>query len=153
MTEILFYHLERAPLEKVLPILLEKSLEKGWRAVVELGSEERLSNLDDALWSYRDDSFLPHGIAGTQFDPDTPVVLANSDANPNEAQIRFFVDRAVPQSVSGYERIVFLFNGHDPDAVSDARTAWKTLSDVHPCTYWQQDTNGRWEKKAQKGRD
>lgn len=59
--EILFYHLERQSLESALPLLVEKSLERGWRVVVRAGSAERLDAIDTALWTYREDSFLPHG--------------------------------------------------------------------------------------------
>jgi len=62
--------------------------------------------------------------------------------------VRFFTDRAVPQSAEGYERIVYLFSGHDPDAVIEARAAWRALRDGNAVTYWQQDENGRWAKKA-----
>jgi DNA polymerase III subunit chi len=148
MTDILFYHLESQPLERVLPQLLEKSLERGWRAVVETSSTERAAALDALLWTYRDDSFLPHGIAGEPNDPDQPVLIAMDDSNLNGAQIRFFVDRTVPNSGEGYERIVFLFSGHDPDAVTEARIAWKTLLPDNALTYWQQDESGRWAKKA-----
>ena len=40
-----------------------------------------------------------------------------------------------------------MFDGHDPDAVTEARAAWKALRDGNELTYWQQD-GGRWEKKA-----
>lgn len=148
MTEILFYHLERHPLEKVLPVLIEKSLERGWKVVVETGSDERLQRLDESLWTYRDDSFLPHGVAGGGSDADQPVLLTSGGDNGNGANIRFYVDRAVPRASGDYQRIVFMFDGHDPDAITEARTAWKALRDGHDLTYWQQDGNGRWEKKA-----
>ncbi len=148
MTEILFYHLEQRSLEQVLPVLLEKTLEKNWRAVVELGSAERIEALDTALWTYSDDSFLPHCIADGQTSPLQPIILCADDTNPNNAQVRFFVDRALPRTGEGYERLVFMFDGHDPDAVSEARTAWKELSGEHQTTYWQQDQNGRWTKKG-----
>lgn len=148
MTEILFYHLERHPLERILPVLVEKSLERGWKVVVEAGSAERLRGLDEVLWTYRDDSFLPHAVAGSGNESEQPVLLTTEGNNPNGADIRFFVDRAVPGEGGDYQRIVFLFDGHDPDAVTDARAAWKTLRDAHDLTYWQQDANGRWEKKA-----
>lgn len=150
MPDVLFYHLENQPLEKVLPQLLEKTLERGWRAVVETGSSERAEALDATLWTFRDDSFLPHGIAGGESDPDQPVLIATGPENPNGANVRFFVDRAVPQSAAGYERIVFIFSGHDPDAVVEARGAWRTLAadKSNAVTYWQQDPDGRWIKKA-----
>lgn len=148
MTEVLFYHLESQPLERVLPTLLEKTLERGWRAVVETSSIERANAIDALLWTYREESFLPHGIAGSESDADQPVLITMDDSNANAAAVRFFVDRTVPQSGEGYERIVFLFSGHDPDAVTEARIAWKTLLDGNTLTYWQQDENGRWVKKA-----
>lgn len=152
MTEVLFYHLERLPLEKVLPVLVEKSLERGWRAVIEVGQPERIAGLDTTLWTYRDDSFLPHAVAGSQADADQPVLLTDRADNPNGADIRFFVGGAVPRTEAGgesaYKRMVYLFDGHDPDAVAEARKAWKALRTGHDVTYWQQDSSGRWSKKA-----
>ena len=132
----------------MLPLLLEKSLERGWRAVVETSSRERATALDAMLWTFRDDSFLPHGISGEATDPDQPVLITTEQANANGAQVRFFVDRAVPQTGEGYQRIVYLFSGHDPDAVGEAREAWKALRDGNELTYWQQDENGRWVKRG-----
>ena len=148
MTDVLFYHLETQPLERVLPVLLEKSLERGWKAVVETSSRARAEAIDAMLWTFRDDSFLPHGIAGEPSDPDQPVLIATDDGNPNAANVRFFVDRAVPQTAEGYERVVYMFSGHDPDAVTEARTAWKALGAGNTLTYWQQDEAGRWVKRG-----
>src|ERR1700712_4545507 len=104
MTEVLFSPLETQPLERVLPGLLEKSLERGWRAVVETSSRARAEAIDALLWTFREDSFLPHASAGDPTDPDQPVLIATEGANPNAANVRFYVDRAVPQSGEGYER-------------------------------------------------
>ena len=85
MAEVLFYHLQRQPLEAVLPTLLEKSLERGWRAVVQVATDERLAALDDHLWTFSDESFLPHGTDREAHAADQPVVLTTSGANPNGA--------------------------------------------------------------------
>lgn len=147
MSEILFYHLENQPLERVLPVLVEKSLERGWKVVVETANDERAEAIDTLLWTYRDDSFLPHARAGGSEDALQPVLITTRRHNPNSAQVRFFVDRAVPQSGEGYQRIVFMFSGHDPDAVTEARAAWRALREGNEVTYWQQEA-GRWVKKA-----
>lgn len=148
VTEILFYHLELHPLERVLPVLVQKSLERGWRAVIEASSPERVQRLDEVLWTYRDDSFLPHAVAGGENDAEQPVILTSTGDNPNHAEIRFYVDRAVPDGKGAYQRLVFMFDGHDPDALNEARVAWKSLRGEHDLTYWQQDQGGRWQKKA-----
>src|SRR6185437_4995879 len=112
MADILFYHLTESTLEDALPGLLERSVGRGWRAVVQTGSEERRDALDQHLWVFRDDSFLAHGTDGEPFAAEQPVLLTTGEANLNDANIRFLVDGAVPPELGGYERAVFLFDGH-----------------------------------------
>ena len=150
MTEVLFYHLQRQPIEKVLPQLLEKSVERGWRVVVQASSDERVDALDAHLWTYRDDGFLPHG---TWREPDAaaqPVLLTLNDGNPNAADVRFLIEgAAVPDDAGGYQRIVLVFDGDDDGAVAAARAQWTDAkAKGFTATYWQPDENGRWVKKA-----
>lgn len=149
MTEILFYHLTESTLQDALPGLLERSLGRGWRAVVQTGTEERRDALDQHLWTFRDDSFLAHGTDRDQHPDLQPVLLTIGDANSNDAQIRFLVDGAAPPDLAGYERAVFMFDGHDAQQVDGAREHWKTMKAAgHSVTYWQQTEDKRWERKA-----
>ena len=148
-TEVLFYQLERQPLDRVLPGLLEKTLERGWRAVVQSGGDERLEALDVLLWTYRDDSFLPHGKKADGHAGVQPVFLTTGEDNPNSASVRFLVDGAECREFGGYARVVYLFDGRDEDARRQAREQWKSAkSGGFAVTYWQQNERGRWEKKA-----
>lgn len=150
MTEVVFYHLDRQPLDRVLPRLLALSLERGWRVVVQAGSAERVEALDALLWTYEDESFLPHGTAGGGHEAEQPVILTADESNPNAAVVRFLVDRAHPPAdAGGYQRVVLIFDGNDPDALADARSHWKTLKAAgFSVTYWQQNERGGWDKKA-----
>ena len=149
MSEILFYHLERDPLERVLPSLVEKSLERGWRCVVQAGSPERADDVSDLLWAYREDSFLPHGTKRDGAAERQPVYLTDGDENPNGAQVRFVIDGARLSSADGYERIVYMFDGADGAAIEAARATWRWAKEAKlTATYWQQNTSGRWEKRA-----
>ncbi|MCE9648287.1 MAG: DNA polymerase III subunit chi [Parvibaculum sp.] len=149
MTEVLFYHLQNAPLEQVLPQLLERSLARDWRAVVKVGNAERMEALVNTLWTYREDSFLPHGTRDDGPAEQHPVFLTVADENPNAAQVVFLVDGAEPGDIAGYERCVLMFDGRDAEALAQAREHWKALKEAgHDATYWQQSDEGRWEKKA-----
>src|SRR5437868_14890959 len=101
MTEILFYHLRKQPIEQVLPALLEKSLERGWRVTVQVASEERLEALDSHLWTYREDGFLPHATDRDSEAAAQPSLLTLSDDNPNVADVRFLVDGPVMPAAAG----------------------------------------------------
>src|SRR5215475_16049803 len=94
MTEVLFYHLEHQSLERALPALVERTLERNWRAVIEVGSEERVEALDTLLWTYREESFLPHGTRRDGYAEAHPIYLTAGGDNPNGAQVRFLVDGA-----------------------------------------------------------
>lgn len=149
MTEILFYHLTESTLEEALPGLLERSVARGWRAVVQAGSEERRDALDQHLWVFRDDSFLAHGTDREPHPAEQPVLLTVAAHNPNGAAIRFLVDGAEPPPLDTYERAVFIFDGHDQTQLEAARRHWKDLKAAgHAVTYWQQGADKRWERKA-----
>lgn len=149
MAEVLFYELTRQPLERVLTSLVEKSRERGWRAVVQGGSQERLEALSAYLWSYREDSFLAHGMAVDGHAARQPVYLTTGQDNPNGAQIRFLVDGAALGDLSPYERAVYLFDGNDPEELQVARRRWtEAKSEDFDVTYWKQDEMGRWSKQA-----
>lgn len=150
MTEALFYHLERANLDGVLPGLLEKTLERGWKAVVRCGSREMVARLDEMLWTYAEEAFLPHGADQDRAEAQ-PIWLTDDDAVPNGADVLFLVDGAAaePASLSRYARCVTIFDGRDEAALGAARAFWKAVkAEGHDATYWKQSPQGRWEKQA-----
>ena len=154
MTEVFFYHLERASLEDVLPGLVERSLARGWRALIKCESADRASALDTLLWTYDDQSFLPHAQAGDGDPARQPVLLTVEDGNANNADVLFLAGGAEPPDWNGdlarsFSRIVVLFDGRDPEALASARNTWTTAKDArHDVTYWKQSAAGKWEKQA-----
>ncbi len=150
MSEVSFYHLQRVGLERALPKLLEKALERGLRVVVRAGSDERVEALNSALWTYDQDSFLPHGAKADGFAAEQPIYLtADAVENPNSARMLVLVDGMTAYDVGAFERVLDLFDGNDAEAVEAARGRWRALqSGGHALTYWQQTDSGGWEKKA-----
>jgi DNA polymerase III subunit chi len=153
LAEVLFYHLEHRPLDDVLPSLIEKTIERGWRAVIQAGNPERVEALDQLLWTFKEGSFIPHGTAKAGHAAHQPVFLTAGNENPNGATVRFMVDGAqmepLETQLAAYTRVVFMFNGNDAHELSTARTAWKSIKAAGAtATYWQQSESGGWQKKA-----
>ena len=124
MTEILFYHLDRQPLERVLPELLEKCVERGWRS----GPAARLGG---AVRGHRRASLdlSRRGLPAPWHEEGRPsrrpaVWLTTGPDNPNGATVRFLADGAEPPDLALYDRVVMLFDGNDPEAVDRARATW-----------------------------
>jgi DNA polymerase-3 subunit chi len=147
--EVWFYHLERSALDQVLPELLEKTLARGWRANVRTPAPERIEHLDGWLWSYRDQSFLPHGLEDEPLADRQPVLLTQGQDNTNQADVLFLLDDAEPGSLDPYRRCIVLFDGRDDSAVVGARRRWKTFKESgHPVSYWRQGAERGWEQQA-----
>jgi DNA polymerase-3 subunit chi len=149
VTEVRFYHLTRTTLEKALPQMLEKTLERGQRAVVLLASRDRVEALTEHLWTYNDRGFLPHGSERDGNAGEQPIWLTDRDESPNGAQVLFQADGAATEKLGSYTLVADLFDGGDPDAVQAARERWKAVTSAgHTASYWQQDERGRWSQKA-----
>lgn len=158
MIEICFYHLTRRSLERTLPALLEKSLGRGWRVVVQAESEKRVRALDKELWEYDPEKFLPHGVKADGAPETQPIYLTAERDNPNRADVRFFVGGAMAApalrdpDAAPRTRAVLMFDGNDGIELSAARAQWKELREEgYELVYYQENEAGGWvEKKREK---
>ena len=154
MGEVLFYHLTTRPLEQAAPSILEKCVERDWKVTIRCGSSERVAALDRHLWTYREDSFLPHGVAGGEHAGRQPIYITAGDEKPNTPEILFLVDGAAStvEEMGVHMRTLLMFDGHDDDAVAEARKVWKAVaaSDLK-AIYWAQTDEGGWAKRAESG--
>ena len=154
MTETLFYHLERRTLDEALPGLVEKTRERGWRALIRTDSAERASAIDNLLWTYSDGSFLPHALEGEGEAARQPVLITVEENNANNADVLFLVGGAMPSAwdkapMTDFTRIVLMFDGRDPEMLAAARAAWKEAKSAgHDVTYWKEMSSGKFEKQA-----
>ena len=150
MTEVRFYHLTSGTLEGALPVMLERTLARGQRAMVQAGSDERVEALVNHLWTYSEASFLPHGSARDGRESEQPVWLtAEAGPAPNDAAVLFLTDGAQSARIADFALCAVLFDGNSDEALTASREHWRRLKEEgHELTYWQQDEDGRWEQKA-----
>jgi len=148
MTEYWFYHLEASTLKGVLPGLLSKTLQKGWRALVKL-PEAQLADMDSYLWAYQDDSFLPHGRDDEPQSEQQPIVLSANCETAAGFDAVFLIGGAQIADMADASRAMVMINGRDSHNLGLERARWKTLKeDGVDLTYYQQNERGAWEKKA-----
>lgn len=144
-----FYQLSAFPVEQVLPRIAERLVEEGARLLVVADNSAALDRLDRALWSYRDDGFLPHAIAGQDVDAEQPILLSAQMATDaaNGARNIALADGQWRDDALTFERVFFLF---DDETVEGARTAWRALGAREDLErrFWRQDENGKWSRAA-----
>jgi len=149
MARIDFYHLQKWPLERALPELLERAFARGMKAVVTVASPDRAKDLDALLWTYREESWLPHAAAGSGEPSAQPVWITDSAENPNGADLLVVTEGADILDPADFSRCLDLFDGGLAEDVESARRRWVRYRDAgHDLSYWQQDTDGHWTEKA-----
>ena len=149
MPEFRFHHLERRRIDQALPEILELALEEGHRAVVQASSPEEVEALNERLWTYADESFLPHGAARDGESESQPVYLTDGEENPNGATLRVLLSGHQAASLAGapYQRVILMFDGRDEVAIAEARRQWSLIKSAgEPLSYWREGDNGGWEK-------
>jgi DNA polymerase-3 subunit chi len=128
---------------------LETALAEGRRAVVQAASVEARDALNERLWTYREDSFLPHGGPGDGPAETQPIFVTETDAAPNDAALRVLLNPAdaLRFVAAATERVVVLFDARDEAAMAAARAAWKALKDAGAApSYWREGDEGEWVK-------
>jgi DNA polymerase-3 subunit chi len=147
MTEIRFYHMERQGIEQVLPSLLMKALENGHRILVKAPDEPEAERLNEILWTFRPDIFLPHGTKKDGHSDRQPIFLTSTNDNPNNADVLILTGGTESDSIADFKLCCELLDGRDGEQIEQARARWKKYKDEgHTLTYWQQGEKS-WEKK------
>lgn len=148
MGNVLFYHLTRSPAEQLLPVLIGKSLQAGWRVELRGTDPDRMDWLDRQLW--QGDGFLPHGLAGGPHDDRQPVLLTRPGqdaANAPSCLMALDGVEVAADEMAGLQRACILFDGGDGAAVARAREQWKTLTAAGvTAEYWSEE-DGSWQRK------
>ena len=151
MTEIRFYHLQRQSVEQTLPALLKKALDAGHKILVHGRDSKQIANLDKHLWTYRPDSFLPHGTDKDP-DPENQLILLSTKTDAlNQANVRIELGGLDSENPGSESLICLIFEDWDEQTKIKARDTWKSLkekSGEYTLSYWQQSESGGWVQKA-----
>lgn len=154
--EYWFYHLESATVESCLPQLLEKTRERGWRAQIQFSSAERAKQFDSFLWSYKADSFLPHGRDNDPRAGDQPIIISHASeitSTDGAPDVVFLVDGVDPilsdKAKEQISRLITFVDSRNTQSRDMARARWSAAkSSGASVSYWRQDDQGRWAKQG-----
>jgi DNA polymerase-3 subunit chi len=137
-----FYHLASTPLERVLPRICERLMENEELLLLVAG-EEQLAQLDELLWSYSPDAFLPHGRSDGRAPDKQPILLSAAVEPLNGASNVALADGVWRDEALAFARTFYFF---DNNHLESARGSWRALkgnAEAAP-RYWKQDPAGKW---------
>lgn len=149
MTDIRFYHLQKQNLDQALPLILEKAYSAGYKSVVRMESTSEIKRMSKHLWVYKQQAFLPHGSKKDGLAEDQPIWITDQNENPNSANTLILTQGQIAEDIESYDLCCEMLDGHSEEQISSARSRWKEYQEAgHEVTYWHQNENGGWEKKA-----
>jgi len=100
--------------ESVACVLTEKAFDQSFKILILGQSEQQLIQLNDTLWTFKEDSFIPHQIIQSEDDIDTaelPVALSQNDTAYPKANLLINLCNKIPSNADSFERIAEIVPG------------------------------------------
>jgi len=112
MARVDFYVLAQTD-ERSRHVLACKLAEKAWRLdnSVYIHAKDRsdAERLDELLWTFRDGSFVPHGLAGRDDGTETsPIMVGSDDAGIGIRDLLINLCDDIPPFMEGFQRVAEL---------------------------------------------
>jgi DNA polymerase-3 subunit chi len=146
--EYLFYHHEASTIESTLPQFLEKCIIKNWRALIKT-RVDHLVELEEFLWTFKANSFLPHGRDDQPRVQHHPIVLSSSAKTADSFQVVFLLAGSEIKKLNDVERCIIFIDGRSEKSTIYERSRWKKLkAEGEKLNYYKQNSNGEWIKKV-----
>jgi DNA polymerase III subunit chi len=140
-----FYHLTASQPESVLPPIAERLLSDGNRLLIVSDDDAQIERIDQMLWSFRAECFLPHGASDRENSVKQPILLSKVTCPDNGARNIALADGQWRDAALDFDRAFYLFDG---DKIAIARASWRSLADKADLTrhFWKQDDHGKWRE-------
>lgn len=117
--------------------VIDKAFQAEHRVLVWCHDEAQLQAIDELLWSFAQDSFIPHEPAGPGADwEETPVLLSCGVAAPSAPDVLVNLADTVPEAAAGCERILEIIDA-EPGRRQSGRARFKQYRDrgIEPATH------------------
>ncbi len=101
--------------ERLCCRLAEKAWKLGHSVYLHAGSEAEASALDELLWTFRDGSFVPHGLSAEAVKPAPPVLIGAGAAPAAGADVLIHLCADVPEFYARFQRIAEIVAAPAPD--------------------------------------
>jgi DNA polymerase-3 subunit chi len=150
VTQIIFYSTAPLQVEKTLFTLLEKSLEKGNKSLLLFKDKEKCLSINEQLWTYKQNSFLPHISEDDQIydNIDIPVYLSTKNENPFKAELLFSIDGFLPDNIDHFERVIIIIDVNDEILNEKYKNYYLDINkNFEDIVFYKSDDNGKWIEK------
>ena len=149
MTSVAIYELKRTPLLEGLPRLISKIYEAGFRVLIKTPNKDRAPSLNDTLWTFPPQAFLPHGMEGEASSEDHPIWITTQETNDNNANLLVTTDGVEHSNMASFAKCVAMFEGQDESVRMNIHSKIAEYQKAgFEVTYWQESETGVWNKQT-----
>jgi DNA polymerase III subunit chi len=125
--EITFYvlaDLEPAKRLSTACRIIEKAFQQKHAIYVHARDQAEAEQLDELLWTFKAESFIPHHLVGDGPTPPPPVRIGWKDIPPEASDLLINLHAAAPEQPRRFRRIVEIVGGDEPMREA-ARQHWR----------------------------
>lgn len=107
--------------------LVEKARSEGHRSCIHCEDEAQAGRMDEVLWSFRPDAFIPHRVRAANDEPcPESVVIQWADPAPGEWQTVIVLGSRLPEGAAQFQRLALVANDN-PEVLQQARGQYRKL--------------------------
>jgi DNA polymerase III subunit chi len=116
--------LDRAALSLAMARFINARVSDGRRVALRVSDDRKAARWDQFLWTWDDQSFLPHSVLGAQWPADEPVTVATRLPPATPDMILICLDEVPLGDLDGYDDVYELVDRNTDEGVERARERW-----------------------------
>ena len=105
--------------------LIEKAYKNKHRIYVNADSQAQANQLDELLWTYKEDSFLPHNLYGDGPEPAPPIQIGFEKTPDKHRDILLNLSKSIPDFYKQFTRVLEIVS-NDPEIQNTSRENYKS---------------------------
>ena len=139
-----FYKSSHRDVVRDIAWLTESIFKKNNRIVIFCTDQETAEVVDDFIWSYRDDSFIPHSIKKHRETSLDPILVTTDLDGSYEHNVLLALNGVLikEKDWQRFAKVYYFFDDQDSREKENARAMWKSFSSLAVnCKYWINEKN------------
>jgi len=131
MTEVIFVEVTASRMEIRACEIAEHTYAQGKRLQINAIDEEQAARLDDLLWTYKPDNFVPHGLWKSMDNESAqPVVITTRKERVPEIASLLTMDYCPVEMVQQFSKVIHVVLADNQERLEASRRYWTLLKDA-----------------------
>ena len=144
MKEFFFYNITARDAFKDSAILIEKLFKQRIKVLILCADDEVTSFFDDFLWSFKEESFMPHKVLDRDASQLETIIISKKQLTMEDFKTLIVLKGSIVNTdyCNRFEKTYYFFDDNNDDEKKLARNLWREAVKLGTrCKYWKVEKN------------